>query len=746
MTLLQEFRAYVADVLPVEEFADAELSLALESAYLMSRGRGEGEGRWITIGGHADETGKKHVGGSPVYIEGGRITKGHPSLVGQRLDRMGKANKPKQIEWQSGGTKYQARLTDKPLTPSGSEDMDESAEFDVKSGRAHKVELKDGRVVAISKRGTTEKTEEEIDKRWHVTASGKEIRQRGFVSGKSGGIGGPVAGQGVSVWKTEEEAARFLSDAQKLEEIRSSSNPLKLAEKLTGRSLVDTDGMAKLWANKKGSALTPRERAVIHVQAILSPYIPASSFFHEGPKRKWENLPVRLKPGAKSRVVSDNEELYDPEHLELPPSHRQELQQSREYERAVWGKKARQEGIPPKVLHSLAGEMLAHDKAFKGDHTKMLQEARRMSESLGYGSLGGMQLRNARGRIDADSIRGLDDIAERMRNKYPEYFERVPDAQDHLFNLLVDGNPEVMTEDEAYSAAFDHLMEEKQSAESRLGSEHAKYAVREGEAIPFSQWDESQHPRDDEGKWAEKEGSSSKITLGGRQFSVSYNSDGSTKIEHHGSKKVVTWIRNGSREGYVADADGRNVQPFVIRATRAKPQAMSESEIKERETQASRQRKQERQAKESEFEKRVGYKVLHPQDAIHTLKTAGIPIYKKPRLKSGEPGQEGADVSSHYGGMKTALLVEYKAIGSGEVDYAAKASEIERVFLSAGYVVERSPGDQNIIGVRKRAEGVNQSLSAWDEGGETEMSLDGMAENARFYHELKAELEKAVQR
>jgi hypothetical protein len=57
-------------------------------------------------------------------------------------------------------------------------------------------------------------------------------------------------------------------------------------------------------------------------------------------------------------------------------SHRQALHQSRGYARAIWAKKARKEGLNPQHLHQLAAEILAHDKAYKDDVTKMLKEAR----------------------------------------------------------------------------------------------------------------------------------------------------------------------------------------------------------------------------------------------------------------------------------------------------------------------------------------------------------------------------------
>mgnify|MGYP001089620581 CR=1 FL=1 len=39
-------------------------------------------GRWVTIGGTKNEDGQRR-GGSPVFIENGRITKGAPSLTGR---------------------------------------------------------------------------------------------------------------------------------------------------------------------------------------------------------------------------------------------------------------------------------------------------------------------------------------------------------------------------------------------------------------------------------------------------------------------------------------------------------------------------------------------------------------------------------------------------------------------------------------------------------------------------------------
>lgn len=44
-------------------------------------------GRWITIGGTKGADGKRH-GGSPVFIKGGKIVKGHPSLTGKDIGNL----------------------------------------------------------------------------------------------------------------------------------------------------------------------------------------------------------------------------------------------------------------------------------------------------------------------------------------------------------------------------------------------------------------------------------------------------------------------------------------------------------------------------------------------------------------------------------------------------------------------------------------------------------------------------------
>jgi hypothetical protein len=136
-------------------------------------------------------------------------------------------------------------------------------------------------------------------------------------------------------------------------------------------------------------------------------------------------------------------------------SHRKELKQSRAYARAKVAKEAKQEGIEPAELHQLAAEVLSHDKAYKDGLTAMLQDARKHARRLGS-DLTTLKARAAKG-IDADAVRGLDDVAQSMEASYPEFFGGRGTAEEQLFDHLVEGNPEPMSEDEAYKTALAEL-------------------------------------------------------------------------------------------------------------------------------------------------------------------------------------------------------------------------------------------------------------------------------------------------
>ena len=158
--------------------------------------------------------------------------------------------------------------------------------------------------------------------RWHVTPAAEAIRQGGFAAGKGGGIGGAVAGEGVSVWKDEKSADKMLKDVQAMEAIRTAADPIAAAVQATGRPLSDTDAIAKGYAKGYfGPAieLTPAQRAIVHYQANENPYIPARGFFGAEPPRTWEKIAATVKAGAKNRIVSDSEDLYNPDDITPSP-------------------------------------------------------------------------------------------------------------------------------------------------------------------------------------------------------------------------------------------------------------------------------------------------------------------------------------------------------------------------------------------------------------------------------------------
>lgn len=156
--------------------------------------------------------------------------------------------------------------------------------------------------------------------------------------------------------------------------------------------------------------------------------------------------------------------------------HRQERNQSRHYERAVWAKKARAAGVDPANLHQLAAEVLAHDKEYASDITRMLQHARKTSagqyihgKAAGY-DLRGIQQNAGKTGMDYNSIPGFDTTAEAMADAYPHIFAggrgASSSSEERLWELLIAGNPEAIAEDDAYGQAMEHLVAHKATADA----------------------------------------------------------------------------------------------------------------------------------------------------------------------------------------------------------------------------------------------------------------------------------------
>lgn len=191
----------------------------------------------------------------------------------------------------------------------------------------------------------------------------------------------------------------------------------------------------------------------------------------------------RITKGAPSLVGRHIDSLEVPEEAppELKGTKRQQAGQKaaktrteneREagYQRAVWGKKARKEGIDPKHLHQLAADLLAHHGELSKDRAAMLKEARSALDEFGskHRTITMSRGKGGKGEIgDATEIPGIDQVAEWAAGKYPHLFASGSGADDQLFGMLsgddgsgADGK-EGWSEADAYEQAFEHLMEAK---------------------------------------------------------------------------------------------------------------------------------------------------------------------------------------------------------------------------------------------------------------------------------------------
>ncbi len=173
-------------------------------------------------------------------------------------------------------------------------------------------------------------------------------------------------------------------------------------------------------------------------------------------------------------------------------THRQLLGREKNYQRAVWAKKARKEGIDPKGLHWLADDMKKHHDANVDDVTSMLQSARKTAEKLGT-SVSHLKAEFNKG--DHTTIKDFDILARELAGEYPHllgahgyshhegYDADAEEASEKLFAFLKEGNPERMSEDQAYTEAFDYLLTQKSEEEPAPKKKRRKEV---DESVPFS--------------------------------------------------------------------------------------------------------------------------------------------------------------------------------------------------------------------------------------------------------------------
>ncbi|HWG41553.1 MAG TPA: hypothetical protein VN688_02120 [Gemmataceae bacterium] len=137
---------------------------------------------------------------------------------------------------------------------------------------------------------------------------------------------------------------------------------------------------------------------------------------------------------------------------------RQQQNKAKGYDRAVWSKKARAAGIAPEHLNQLADSIRHHDREHIEQRKLLVQRARQLLRHHGYDA-GALTTNLRSGRVeDADSIPGLDVVADSLHRSFPEQFAGFEnDPADRLKDMLTEGNPEPIDAYSAYQHAFDEL-------------------------------------------------------------------------------------------------------------------------------------------------------------------------------------------------------------------------------------------------------------------------------------------------
>ena len=504
------------------------------------------DGRWITIGTTEGADGKKH-GGSPVFIKGGRIVKGHPSLTGKKIGAMGgkpsddgESAKEKIGQGSTGDVHKVGDEVEKSGVLKNGQTSSEAAVYEAVSGvdgiargrgEGDKIRLPHYKniigvdTVQPEKRAAmgvlVSKSKSRINQAMSaVSEAGYDYNdplQFGVGEGlkldlldfsNASHVGAEEAMQSnIGHLKTfyeqfgmPEEAKRIGSVANMLMGMKAivkgedelgywrgevgEDNAAKLSGQLDGREprcgYYATNGRH---VGIRGIAQTETKD---RLKIILSDRPLTNKEISD-----WELTPV--VHSAAKRTSDDDD----------PSTHRQQMHREREYRRAVHAKKARKEGIDSKSLHQLASEMKQNHDAHQADVKRMLQEARQLAQKTGV-PIHSKQLTETG---DHTKIPGFDKLSRSMASQYPHilgahgydqegYDADAEQASEKLLDLLRHGNPEPMSEDDAYQAAFDYLIEYKQSQKAQPL-----------EDVPFSvSFDESKHPRDDHGRWAKAAG------------------------------------------------------------------------------------------------------------------------------------------------------------------------------------------------------------------------------------------------
>lgn len=174
---------------------------------------------------------------------------------------------------------------------------------------------------------------------------------------------------------------------------------------------------------------------------------------------------------------------------ESSSTHRQDLNRQKDYEKHSYAKKAKAEGIDPKHLHQLAGEIAVHDVAHVEDRKRLLKDTRDLLTKYGYNAKA--LTTNLQSKKVEDNIPHLDLVARTMAKRYPDQFVNNADELDNverLTDLLTAGNPKTMSQADAYEQALDQLraMKDNEPPEDEGNDFGERPAEKPDEDDPFS--------------------------------------------------------------------------------------------------------------------------------------------------------------------------------------------------------------------------------------------------------------------
>jgi hypothetical protein len=240
----------------------------------------------------------------------------------------------------------------------------------------------------------------------------------------------------------------------------------------------------------------------------------------------------------------------------------------RDYSRAAWGKKAKAEGVEPSHLHSLANDIVDQDREYAGDYKRLVDEAHDALAEFGGTSRTLTMNAGRRGPEEGAGVRGMDEVSQHLAKKYPHLFKEENGEnglhQDQLFNLLRDGAPEPISEEDAYEQALSHLVEQK-----RREPKHD-----DNDAVPFSEGDHAAeidaaaadaHPSPTEGQREAGNYRKGHVTLHGLPITIE-NAAGSTRSGTDAAGNA--WSQEMAHHyGYIkrteSEADGDHVDVFL---------------------------------------------------------------------------------------------------------------------------------------------------------------------------------------